>query len=131
MSEHVVVDVQDRVLTIRLNRPEKKNALTFAMYTAMTEALMKAESDAGIRVVLITGTNFQNGATVKFGATPAVSTTFNSSTSLSAVAPAHGSAGAVTLSVTNPDGQSVSAGTYTYFAPPVTGPKRRAVRQHG
>ena len=56
MSEHVVVDVQDRVLTIRLNRPEKKNALTFAMYAAMTEALRKADSDAGVRVVLITGT---------------------------------------------------------------------------
>lgn len=56
MSEHVVVDVQDRVLTIRLNRPEKKNALTFAMYTAMTEALMKADSDAGLHVVLIAGT---------------------------------------------------------------------------
>ena len=56
MSEHVVVDVQDRVLSIRLNRPEKKNALTFAMYAAMTDALMKADSDAGVRVVLITGT---------------------------------------------------------------------------
>lgn len=52
MSEHVVVDVQDRVLTIRLNRPEKKNALTFPMYTTMTEALMKADSDGGVRVVL-------------------------------------------------------------------------------
>lgn len=56
MSEHVVVEVQDRVLTIRLNRPEKKNALTFAMYTAMAEALIKADSDGGVRVVLITGT---------------------------------------------------------------------------
>lgn len=55
MSEHVVVDVQERVLTIRLNRSEKKNALTLAMYTAMTEALMKADSDAGVRAVLITG----------------------------------------------------------------------------
>lgn len=55
MSEHVVVDVQERVLTIRLNRLEKKNALTFAMYGAMTEALMKADSDAGVRAVLITG----------------------------------------------------------------------------
>ena len=32
--EHVVVGVQDRILTIRLNRPDKKNALTFTMYNA-------------------------------------------------------------------------------------------------
>lgn len=56
MSDHIVTGVQDRILTIRLNRPEKKNALTFAMYTAMNEALVKADSDPGVRVVLITGT---------------------------------------------------------------------------
>jgi enoyl-CoA hydratase/carnithine racemase len=56
MSDHVVVAVQDRILTIRLNRPEKKNALTFGMYAAMNEALVTAESDPGVRLVLITGT---------------------------------------------------------------------------
>lgn len=56
MTDHVVVGVQDRILTIRLNRPEKRNALTFAMYAAMTEALAKADGDPGVRVVLITGT---------------------------------------------------------------------------
>ena len=56
MSNHVVVGVQDRVLTIGLNRPEKKNALTFEMYEGMTEAFSKADGDPGVRVVLITGT---------------------------------------------------------------------------
>jgi len=56
MSDHVVVGVKDRILTIRMNRPEKKNALTFAMYNAMTEALSKADSDQDVRVVLVTGT---------------------------------------------------------------------------
>lgn len=56
MSDHIVTGVQDRILTIRLNRPEKKNALTFAMYTAMNEALVNADSDPAVRVVLITGT---------------------------------------------------------------------------
>ena len=56
MSDHVVTGVQDRIFVIRLNRPEKKNALSFAMYTAMSEALVKADSDPGVRVVLITGT---------------------------------------------------------------------------
>jgi len=54
--EHVVVGVQDRILTIRLDRPDKKNALTFTMYNAMTDALVKADSDPRVRVVLITGT---------------------------------------------------------------------------
>ncbi|HEX4602691.1 MAG TPA: enoyl-CoA hydratase [Candidatus Angelobacter sp.] len=56
MAEHIIVSVQDRVLTLRLDRPEKKNALTLGMYRGMIEALQQAEADAAVRVVLITGT---------------------------------------------------------------------------
>jgi enoyl-CoA hydratase/carnithine racemase len=56
VSDHVICGVQDCILTIRLNRLEKKNALTFEMYTSMTEELAKADGDPGVRVVLITGT---------------------------------------------------------------------------
>src|SRR6516165_6515492 len=56
MSSQVVVDIQDRILTIRMNRPEKKNALTGGMYTAMTEALAQADHDPTVRVIVITGT---------------------------------------------------------------------------
>jgi enoyl-CoA hydratase/carnithine racemase len=56
MSDHVVVEVADRILTIRMNRPEKKNALTAAMYTAMTEALAQADHDPTVRVIMVTGT---------------------------------------------------------------------------
>ncbi len=45
----------NKVLTIEIARPEKKNALTQAMYTAMAEALEAANGDAGVRSVLITG----------------------------------------------------------------------------
>ncbi len=45
----------NNVLTIEIARPEKKNALTQAMYTAMAEALIGANADAGVRAVLITG----------------------------------------------------------------------------
>ena len=55
MSDQILVNVQDRVLSIRMNRPEKKNALTGAMYRAMTEALTQADADANVRAVLITG----------------------------------------------------------------------------
>lgn len=43
------------VAVIEIARPEKKNALTQAMYTAMAEAIVAADADAGIRAVLITG----------------------------------------------------------------------------
>jgi enoyl-CoA hydratase/carnithine racemase len=43
------------VAVIEIARPEKKNALTQAMYTAMTEAIRAAEADPAIRALLITG----------------------------------------------------------------------------
>ncbi|MCE2658573.1 MAG: enoyl-CoA hydratase [Rubrivivax sp.] len=47
--------VVDGVATIEIARPEKKNALTMAMYTAMSEALDAAREDKAVRAVLITG----------------------------------------------------------------------------
>ncbi len=43
------------VLVITINRPEKKNALTNAMYGALSEAMANARTDAAIRCVMITG----------------------------------------------------------------------------
>lgn len=43
------------VATIEIARPEKKNALTAAMYAAMAEALRSAQADNAVRAVLITG----------------------------------------------------------------------------
>lgn len=43
------------VATIEIARPEKKNALTVAMYQAMADALGAAQADAAVRAVLITG----------------------------------------------------------------------------
>lgn len=43
------------VATIEIARPEKKNALTVAMYQAMSEALAAARADNTVRAVLITG----------------------------------------------------------------------------
>ena len=52
MTEHIRVTVEDRVMRIAFNRPEKKNAITNAMYLAVGEALNRAESDPQIRAVL-------------------------------------------------------------------------------
>jgi len=55
MADQIIVEIQDRALWIRMDRPEKKNALTGAMYSAMTEALVRADADSAVRVVVITG----------------------------------------------------------------------------
>ena len=47
--------IVDGVATIEIARPEKKNALTQAMYEAMAEAINAAQADASVRAVLITG----------------------------------------------------------------------------
>ena len=54
-TPHVAIEQRGAVLHFRWYRPEKKNALTGAMYTAFCEALERAEADPGIRVVLVTG----------------------------------------------------------------------------
>jgi enoyl-CoA hydratase/carnithine racemase len=43
------------VATIEIARPEKKNALTVAMYQAMADAIDSAKADPAVRAVLITG----------------------------------------------------------------------------
>ena len=55
MSEHVLVEREGGLLTLRLNRPDKMNALTRAMYSQMAEVLDAANGDRAVRAVLITG----------------------------------------------------------------------------
>lgn len=55
MTDHVIVTDDGPVRTIRMNRPEKKNALTAAMYEAMAQAIESANAASPIRCVLIAG----------------------------------------------------------------------------
>jgi enoyl-CoA hydratase/carnithine racemase len=55
MSEHIHVEIIDRVQRIVIDRPRKKNALTPAMYTAIADALASGEASDGVRVHYITG----------------------------------------------------------------------------
>jgi enoyl-CoA hydratase/carnithine racemase len=55
MTEHVIVEKAGGVLTLTLNRPEKKNALTVAMYAVLTAAIDGAADDADVRCVLLQG----------------------------------------------------------------------------
>src|SRR5690606_21351090 len=55
MSEHILVERKGPVQTIRMNRPEKKNAITRATYAAMAKALIDGDADADVRVHLMLG----------------------------------------------------------------------------
>ncbi len=55
-NDHVRITRREGILHIQINRPEKKNALTRAMYQAMADAILGADREDAIRVVLLTGT---------------------------------------------------------------------------
>ncbi len=55
MSEHIEISRQETVQIIRMNRPDKKNALTRDMYKAMADALDQGNRDDDIRCNLFLG----------------------------------------------------------------------------
>jgi len=58
---------QDAILTVTLNRPEKKNPLTFEMYAELREHFHALQIDESIKVVVIVGAggNFCSGGDVR------------------------------------------------------------------
>ena len=52
---HVLTHIEDGVMTITLNRLERKNSITSAMYAALADAIEQAEKDAAIRVAVLQG----------------------------------------------------------------------------
>jgi enoyl-CoA hydratase/carnithine racemase len=52
---HIKTATLNGVATIEIARPEKKNALTAAMYQAMADAVLDAQLDSAVRALLITG----------------------------------------------------------------------------
>lgn len=55
MSDHIMTSISEGVLTLVMNRPDKKNALTDAMYGVLADAIEQAQGDAGTRVILLRG----------------------------------------------------------------------------
>ncbi|AAK22384.1 enoyl-CoA hydratase [Caulobacter vibrioides] len=55
MTDHVTVQIDAGVMTLTLARPEKKNALSNAMYGVLADSLEAAEKDPTIRVVVFQG----------------------------------------------------------------------------
>ncbi len=54
-TDHIAVSRDGAVSVVRMNRPDKKNALTTAMYSAMAEALKAGEADDEVAVHLLLG----------------------------------------------------------------------------
>jgi enoyl-CoA hydratase/carnithine racemase len=55
MTQDILTHAEGGVLTITLNRLERKNSITSAMYGAMADALQSAASDSATRVVVLQG----------------------------------------------------------------------------
>jgi enoyl-CoA hydratase/carnithine racemase len=55
MSEHVRVDRNGAVLAVTLARPERRNAITVAMYAALADAIEQAAADVSIRLITLQG----------------------------------------------------------------------------
>ncbi|MDP2734129.1 MAG: crotonase/enoyl-CoA hydratase family protein [Hoeflea sp.] len=56
MTDHILIERSGAINVIRFNRPEKKNAITRAMYAAMAKALADGEADETVRVHVLLGT---------------------------------------------------------------------------
>jgi enoyl-CoA hydratase/carnithine racemase len=55
MTEHVKIEHKDHILTLTFARPDKKNAITDAMYGALADAIIAAETSPAIRVIVLRG----------------------------------------------------------------------------
>ena len=66
----IIYEVDDKILTITLNRPEKLNAFTGEMQTEFIDALDRSDADDNIRAVIVTGAGraFCAGADLSAGA---------------------------------------------------------------
>ena len=56
MTNEILISRDGGIQTIRINRPDKKNALTRAMYDTMTAALKEADAHDDVSAHFITGT---------------------------------------------------------------------------
>jgi methylglutaconyl-CoA hydratase len=63
MSE-IITSTENSVLTVTLNRPEKRNALNDALINDLKAALREADADESLRVIIIKGAgkDFCSGA---------------------------------------------------------------------
>ena len=104
------------VEVVTLSGPSNSVTFTFTDGPIVSVVNPNEGPSSGGNIVIITGTGFIAGSTVKFGALPASSAVVNSATQITAIAPAVAAPGAVQVRVTSSAGVSpVSlAARYTY-----------------
>lgn len=63
---HFELSVTGKVATVTLNRPEKKNPLTFASYRELTDFFLAAQKEEDVKAIVVTGAggNFSSGGDV-------------------------------------------------------------------
>jgi enoyl-CoA hydratase/carnithine racemase len=67
MSDRVIVTIEDGVADVRLNRPDKRNALDGAMFQAIADAGERVASDPAVRAVVLSGEGQSFCAGLDFG----------------------------------------------------------------
>jgi enoyl-CoA hydratase/carnithine racemase len=55
MSAQILITSERSALCIQINRPEKKNALTERMYTAIADGIRQADADDSVRAIILYG----------------------------------------------------------------------------
>jgi hypothetical protein len=113
-------------VAIVVSNPDGKSAVRPDAFTyklpapAVASVTVLQSMETGAKTVSIAGSDFINGATVRFGTVAASHVAYVSSSELTATVPAQSVAGAVNVIVSNPDGQSATkAAAYSYQ---LTGP---------
>lgn len=64
--QHFQLSVTGKVATVTLNRPEKKNPLTFESYRELTDFFLAAQKEEAVKAIVVTGAggNFSSGGDV-------------------------------------------------------------------
>jgi enoyl-CoA hydratase/carnithine racemase len=64
--QHFQLSVAGKVATVTLNRPEKKNPLTFESYRELTDFFLAAQKEEAVKAIVVTGAggNFSSGGDV-------------------------------------------------------------------
>jgi enoyl-CoA hydratase/carnithine racemase len=55
-GDEVLYDVDSHIATITLNRPARMNTISHTMLMQLSDALLRADADADVRVIILTGT---------------------------------------------------------------------------
>ncbi len=73
-TETLLIDRQDAIVTLTINRPKVRNALDVATVRALGQAIQTCDESSGVRVIIVTGAggSFSSGADIAAASQPGV-----------------------------------------------------------